>query len=115
MKFKTEATLKKALRSKRFDAGLRREAVEFSREAEAAGQTATDTARRLGMKPNTLQRWRQRAGKAEAPAINFVEVKGTALAEELEVVWPTGHLIRVGRGDLKSVFLALEATCCARE
>lgn len=65
MKFKTEATLKKALRSKRFSAGLRREAVEFSREAEAAGQTATDTARRLGMKPNTLQRVAPAGGKGQ--------------------------------------------------
>ena len=114
MKLKNEARLKKALQSKQFDAGLRRAAVEFSREAEAAGETETDAARRLGMKPNTLQRWRQRAGETAPPAVNFIEVEGTALVEELEVVWPTGHLIRVGTGDLKSVFLALEATCCPR-
>lgn len=100
---------------KQFNAVLRREAVEFSLEAEVAGQTASDTARRLGMKPNTLLRWRQHARKVEAPIINFVEVKPTALAEGLEVVWPTGHLIRMGTGDLKSVFQALEAACCPRE
>ena len=114
MRIDTEAKLRKALSLRQFDVVLRQEAVEFSREAEAAGETATDTARRLGMKPNTLQRWRQRARKAEAPTINFVEVKPTALAEGLEVVWPTGHLIRMDTGDLKSVFLALEAACCPR-
>ncbi len=113
MKFKTQAKLKKALSSKPFAAGLRREAVEFSREAEATGETTTDTARRLGMKPNTLQRWRQRARKG-APAVSFVEVEAVALTERVEVVWPTGHLIRVGVGDLRVVFSALEATCCPR-
>lgn len=34
--------------------------------------------------------------------------------EGLEVVWPTGHVIRMGAGYLKAVFLALEATCCPR-
>ena len=115
MKFKTEAKLKRALLAKKYDAGLRRETVEFSREAAAAGETMTDTALRLGMKPNTLHRWHQRAGRAEAPSINFVEIEGAPVADGLEVVWPTGHVIRMGAGDLKSVFLALEATCCPRE
>lgn len=114
MKLKTEAKLKSALQAKKFDAGLRQETVEFSRERAAAGETVTDTAARLGMKPNTLHRWRQRAGKAEVPAINFVEVEGAPSVDGLEVVWPTGHVIRMGAGDLKSVFLALEATCCPR-
>ena len=114
MKLKIEAKLKRALRAKKFDAALRREAVEFSREAATAGSTVTDTALRLGMKPNTLQRWHQRAGTVKVPAINFVEVEGAPSVEELEVVWPTGHLIRMGTGDLKSVFVALEATCCPR-
>ena len=115
MKSKTAAKLKKALNSKEFDGGLRKEVVEFSLKAEAAGETATDTARRLGMKPNTLQRWRQRARKATVSAVGFVEVEAMPLSERLEVVWPTGHLIRVGTGDLKSVFSALEAACCPRE
>lgn len=115
MKSKTEAKLKKALGLKQFDEGLREETVAFSLEAEAVGETATDTARRLGMKPNTLQRWRQRARKAPVPAVRFVEVEAVPLAEGLEVVWPTGHLIRVGTADLKAVFSALEATCCPRE
>lgn len=115
MKFKTEAKLKKALLAKKFDAGLRQETVEFSREAAAAGETTTHTALRLGMKPNTLHRWHQRAGKVEKPAINFVEVEGASSTEGLEVVWPTGHLVRMGTGDLKAVFFALEATCCPRE
>ena len=114
MKRKTELKLKRALRARKFDAGLRQRAVEFSRDAAASGETVADTARRLGMKPNTLHRWHQRAGKAEAPAINFVEVAGAPSAEGLEVVWPTGHLVRMGGGDLKSVFMALEATCCPR-
>jgi hypothetical protein len=114
VKSKTAAKLKKALSTKQFDAGLREETVAFSLEAETVGETATDTARRLGMKPNTLQRWRQRARKT-APAVSFVEVEAVPLFEGLEVVWPTGHLIRVGTGDLKSVFSALEATCCPRE
>lgn len=115
MKSKTEAKLKKALSTKQFDAGLRQETVEFSLDAEAVGETATDTARRLGLKPNTLQRWRQRARKDAALAVSFVEVEAAPLSERLEVVWPTGHLVRVGTGDLKSVFAALEATCCPRE
>ena len=114
MKHKMEAELKKALRAKKFDAVLRQRAVEFSREAAASGATVTDTALRLGMKPNTLHRWHQEAGKTKAPAINFVEVAGAPSAEGLEVVWPTGHLVRMGAGDLKAVFSALEATCCPR-
>ncbi len=115
MKLKTAAGLKKALRAGRFNAELRRRTVEYSREATAAsGETMTDTALRLGMKPNTLHRWHQRAGRGEAPALNFVEVDGSPSTEGLEVVWPTGHLVRMGAGDLKSVFLALEATCCPR-
>ena len=114
MKLKNEARLKKALQLGQFDAGLRRAAVEFSLEAEAVGETATDAALRLGMKPNTLQRWRPRARTTAAPPVSFVEVEAVPLAEELEVVWPTGHLIRLGASDLKSVFLALEATCCPR-
>ena len=115
MKFKTEAELKRALLAKKFDAGLREETVRFSHEAAAtSGETMTDTALRLGMKPNTLHRWRQRSGKAVAPAVNFIEVEGARSTEGLEVVWPTGHLVRMGAGDVKSVFLALEAACCPR-
>ena len=115
MKIKMEAELKKALRAKKFDKALRQETVKFSQSAAAAGETMTAVAARLGMKPNTLHRWRQLARKAEAPAINFVEFEGVPSAEGLEVVWPTGHLIRMGAGNLKSVFLALEATCCPRQ
>lgn len=116
MKLEAEARLKKALRSRRFNAGLRQETVEFARAAVAVGETLTGAARRLGMKPNTLHRWHQQAGKTKAPAaVDFVEVVGAAAATEgLEVVWPTGHVIRVSAGDLKSVFMALEATCCPR-
>lgn len=115
MKLKTETELKKALQAKTFDDVLREETVKFSQAATAAGETVTAIAARLGMKPNTLHRWHQRARKVEAPAINFVEVEGASSAEVLEVVWPTGHLIRLGTGDLKAVFLALEATCCPRQ
>lgn len=116
MNLETEARLKRALRSRRLNAGLRQETVEFARSAVAAGETLTWAARRLGMRPNTLHRWHQQAGKSKAPAvIDFVEVAGTAAATEgLEVVWPTGHMIRVCGGDLKTVFMALEATCCPR-
>jgi hypothetical protein len=112
---KPEARLKKALQSKKFDAGLREAAVEYGRAAVAAGETLAEAARRLGMKPNTLHRWHQRVGKTKAPKrVDFVEVAGEASGEGFEVVWPTGHLIRVGAGDLKIVFMALEATCCPR-
>jgi|CXWL01.1.fsa_nt_gi hypothetical protein len=114
MKLKAEAKLKRALAAGRFDARLRQRALEFSREAAASGETVAGTARRLGMKPNTLHRWHQRAGTASASAIKFVEVAGVPSTEALEVVWPTGHLVRMGAGDLKSVFTALEATCCPR-
>ena len=66
MRLKTEVELKRALRAKKFDAELRQQAVEFSRKAGASGESMTDTALRLGMKPNTLHRWHQRAGKAPA-------------------------------------------------
>ncbi len=116
MKLKTEARLKRALRSKRFDAGLRQDTVEFARAAVATGKSLTETALQLGMKPNTLHRWHQRAPKNEGvAAMNFVEVATGASADGLEVVWPTGHVIRLGAGDLKTVFMALEATCCPRE
>jgi hypothetical protein len=112
---KTEATLKRALRSKKADAGLRQDTVEFARAAVAAGKTLTAAAQRLGMKPNTLHRWHQRVPKRKAPTVaDFVEVAGVASAAEFEVVWPTGHMIRVGAGDLNTVFMALEATCCPR-
>ena len=116
MKLEAEARLKQALRSSRFDAGLRQETVEFARAAVAAGETLSWAARRVGMRPNTLHRWHQQAGKRKEPApIDFVEVAGGAAATEgLEVVWPTGHVIRLGAGDLKTVFMALEATCCPR-
>jgi hypothetical protein len=115
MKLKTEARLKRALRSKKFDVGLRQDTVEFARAAVTTGKTLTEAALRLGMKPNTLHRWHQRAAKNErASAIDFVEVAAGTPADGLEVVWPTGHVIRVGVGDLKTVFMALEATCCPR-
>jgi hypothetical protein len=115
VKIKTEAELKRALQAKEFDEVLRQETVKYSQAAAAAGETVTAVAARLGMKPNTLHRWHQRARKAESPAIDFVEVEGARSGEGLEVVWPTGHLIRLGSGNLKAVFLALEATCCPRE
>jgi hypothetical protein len=115
-KLKTEAALKRALRSKKYDPGLRQDTVEFARAAVAAGQTLTGSAVRLGMKPNTLHRWHQRVPKSKVPAVaDFVEVAAVGSAAQLEVVWPTGHVIRVGAGDLKTVFMALEATCCPRE
>lgn len=113
MKLKTEARLRKALQSRKLDAALRQEAVEFAWAAVAAGETLTLAARRLGMRPNTLHRWHQRARK-KSTAVDFVEVEGAPADVGLEVVWPTGHLVRMGAGDLKSVFLALEATCCPR-
>ncbi len=116
MKLKTETRLKRALRAKKFDAGLRQDTVEFARAAVATGKTLTEAALRLGMKPNTLHRWHQRAPKNErVAAVDFVEVAVGASPDGLEVVWPTGHVIRVGAGDLKAVFMALEATCCPRE
>ena len=116
MKTKTEAELKRALRAKEFDEALREETVKFSQAAVAAGETLSAIAARLGMKPNTLHRWHQRARSAKTPAVNFVEVEGVPPSTDgLEVVWPTGHLIRVGAGNLKSVFMALEATCCPRQ
>ena len=114
MKVMTEEELKKALRAKKLDAGLRQKAVEFARAAVAGGATVTGTAARLGMKANTLHRWHQRAAKAKLSAVKFIEVAGVPAAEGLEVVWPTGHLVRMSAGDLKSVFMALEATCCPR-
>lgn len=114
MRSETEAKLKKALRAK-VDESLRRQVVEFSNQVDA-GDSATQTALRLGMKPNTLNRWRQRARKArpELAAVTFVEVAAPPPAEEVEVVWPSGHLVRMSAGaaDLRSLFLALEATCC---
>lgn len=116
MRLKTEARLKKALRSKKVDASLRQDTVEFARAAVAGGKTLTAAAQRLGMKPNTLHRWHQRAPKSQGPAvIDFVEVAQQQSAADLEVMWPTGHVIRLGAGDLKTVFMALEATCCPRE
>lgn len=115
MKVKTEAELKKALQTGKFDSGLREATVKFSHEAAATrGETMTETALRLGMKPNTLHRWRQRAGKGEAVAVNFIEVEDARPTEGLEVVWPSGHLVRMGAGDVKAVFAALEAVCCRR-
>ncbi len=41
MKLKTETRLKRALRAKKFDAGLRQDTVEFARAAVATGKTLT--------------------------------------------------------------------------
>ena len=119
MKLKTEAELKKALQTGKFNSGLREATVKFSHEAAATrGETMTETALRLGMKPNTLHRWlqRARAGKGEAVSVNFIEVEGAGArsTEGVEVVWPSGHLVRMGAGDVKAVFAALEAVCCRR-
>lgn len=118
MRSQEEAKLKKALRAK-VDENLRRRVVEFSNQAWR-GESATETALRLGMKPNTLHRWRQRARKVRATAVGavgFVEVTAESPGEEVEVVWPSGHLVRMSAGaagDLKSLFSAVEATCCRR-
>jgi transposase-like protein len=109
MKLRGEARLKKALKAKRVDAGVRQEAVDFGRAVVATGATLTAAAQRLGMKPNTLHRWHQLAGEAGP---RFLEVAGPVQVEGLEVVWPSGHTIRVGGGNVQAVFMALEATCC---
>jgi len=115
MRNETEAKLKKALRAKA-DESLRRRVVEFSNQV-GAGESQTETALRLGMKPNTLHRWRQRARKARPAAVEFVEVTAQPLVEDVEVVWPSGHLVRMNAGaagDLRSLFSAVEAACCRR-
>jgi transposase-like protein len=114
MKNKRETELRAALQGTRADESLRRRVVEYSREAALSGATVTSTALRLGMKPNTLHRWHQQAGRADGSTVGFVEVVGAVASESVEVVWPTGHVVRVGAGDLKTVFVALEAACCPR-
>jgi hypothetical protein len=119
MKTQTAMRLKAVLGgAKRVDAALRRETVAFCRAAQEAGDTVAETARLLGMKPNTLQRWNQLARRSKVPkvrkGINFVEIVEPVF-EGLDVVWPSGHVVRIGSGDLRVVFSALEATCCPRE
>jgi transposase-like protein len=116
MKLKLKARLKKAHRSRNYSGGLRQATVQFARAAVASGSTLTEVALELGMKPNTLHRWHQRAAEGKPQgAIEFVEVTGVPTGDVVEVVWPTGHLVRLGGANLKSVFQALEATCCPRE
>ena len=99
-------------RGKRYPKSLRRLAVGFATEAEAAGWSLSRVARHLGVAPATLERW------CEAPPI--VEAEGSmrevvvrdeeppAVERCAVLVTPEGYRIEgLGQGDLVELLRAL--------
>lgn len=85
---------------------------------EASGLSPSDFAKREGMEVQRLYRWRRRLAKegrrvVEVTAPTFVEVR-TRRAERVEVVLPSGRVVRVSEdidGEvLRRLVVALEQT-----
>ena len=65
-------------------------------ELEASGLSIAAFARRAGVHPQRLRNWRARLGaESGGTAARFVEVQHHRVAEAIEIVLPSGVMLRV--------------------
>ena len=99
-------------RGKRYPKSLRRLAIGFATEAEAAGWSASRIARRLGVASATLERWCAMSPVVEAEGgMREVVVRDDgppAVERRAVLVTPEGYRIEgLGQEDLVDVLQAL--------
>lgn len=86
---------KQAVRTLEF----RATAVKLANEARESGQTVSDVARDLGVEPNTLHRWVQKARKARL----YSDAKGLVAEDRarLEALEKENRILKMERDILK--------------